>query len=202
MPDWFAHLMLATITSTCLRLDPWKRTIFFIGNVMPDLVRILVILDNVIHWEAFNIFVALPINVGSHSLLGLFAYSLFVSLFFEPALPDLQGTRGLQARVVENTGTSIKTKLVWWWHDATGRPFFLLFLGGIFHLLLDTFMWPFGSGVMWLYPLNSAWFVWSFGAWWPSTFDGILWLAPFFVAAIGVEIAILVKRKHARGGWP
>jgi hypothetical protein len=194
VPDWFAHLMLATAVSTCLRLDPWKRTLFFLGNVMPDLVRILVIADDIINSNVFYNLVSQPINAGSHSLAGVLAYSLFMSNFFEQTLPEAFNKGDLPAAMTKKPG--ILLRISRWWCGASKSPFLLLVLGGVLHLFLDTFMWPYGGGIMWLYPLNNAWFRWSFGAWWPSTFDGILWLAPFFVAAVVAELAIAFKRKR------
>jgi hypothetical protein len=186
--------MLATVASTCLRLDPWKRTLFFIGNVIPDLVRILVVAERIVQSPTFYNFVALPINSASHSLAGVLAFSLLLSLLFETTLPA--GTTGgeLHAAIAKRPG--LVARLARWWHGASRSPFFLLFLGGVVHLFLDTFMWPYGGGIMWLYPLNDAWFKWSFGAWWPSTFDGILWLSPFFAAAVVAELAITFKKKR------
>jgi hypothetical protein len=194
MPDWFAHLMLATVVSTCTRLDPWKRTLFFLGNVMPDLVRILVIADDLIHSNAFYTLVSQPINAGSHSLAGVLAYSLFISIFFEQALPEAFTKGDLPVAMAKKPGMVFRIGR--WWGGASRSPFLLLVLGGVTHLFLDTFMWPFGGGVMWLYPIDNAWFRWSFGAWWPSTFDGILWLLPFFAAAIVAEIALTIKAKR------
>ncbi|MBN2152173.1 MAG: metal-dependent hydrolase [Candidatus Lokiarchaeota archaeon] len=196
MPDWFAHLMLATVASTCLRLDPWKRTLLFVGSVMPDLVRVLVLVDSVVHSGWFYTFVALPVNTGSHTLLGLLAYSLFLSLFFEPALPAAVTGKGLGAVIGRRSVPA--ARLARWWRDASRSPFFLLFVGGVLHLFLDTFMWPYGSGIMWLYPLSDAWFRWSFGAWWPGAVDGILWLSPFFAAAVAVEVAAWARRARGR----
>ncbi len=190
--------MLATVVSTCTRLDPWKRTLFFIGNVMPDLVRILVLADTVLHSETFYAFVTQPVNVGAHSLAGVLAFSLLLSIFFEPALPaTVAGGGDLPASIAKKP--ALVVRINHWWHSASRSPFLLLVLGGVLHLFLDTFMWPFGGGVMWLYPLNDAWFRWSFGAWWPSSFEGILWLSPFFVAAVVAELAIAFKKKEKRG---
>ncbi|MEX2681686.1 MAG: metal-dependent hydrolase [Candidatus Sigynarchaeota archaeon] len=193
MPDWFAHLMLAYVVSACLRLDARKCTIFFIGNVMPDLVRIMVLADNIVHSDFLYYFIALPINTASHSLLGVFAFALFISLFFEPTLPA--GISGGNLHAINARKPVLLDHLARWWQKVSIRPFFLLIFGGIVHLLLDTFMWPYGGGIFWLYPLTDAWFRWSFGAWWPSTFDGILWLLPFFVATIACET--IFKIKHA-----
>jgi len=184
--------MLAYAVSACLRLDPRKRTLFFLGNVMPDLVRIIAIADEVLHSDAFYYFVALPINTASHSLLGVLAFALFLSLFFEPALPESVMVGDLHATIAKKP--DLVGCIARWWHGASRSPFFLLFSGGIVHLFLDSFMWPYGGGIFWLYPLQDAWFRWSFGAWWPSTFDGIIWLSPFFIAAIMAEVAFKLKR--------
>ncbi len=197
MPDWFAHLMLATVASTCLRLDARKRTLFFIGNVMPDLARIFVLADSLVHFGPLYDLVIVPINVGSHSLVGVLALSLLLSIFFEPALPTSVAGEGLQDAITKKP--VLGARIARWWHGASRSPLFLLFLGGVTHLFLDTFMWPYGGGIMWLYPLNDAWFRWSFHAWWPSTFDGILWLSPFFVAAVVAEILLKAKRTRRQG---
>jgi hypothetical protein len=196
MPDWFAHIMLATIVSTGLRLTREKRVLFFIGNVMPDLVRFLVIIPRLLNIDddAFSAMISSPINTSSHSLLGVIAYALLISIFFEPSLSAIMASP-IQSGAME--GNALKSFLAKW-KSASSSPLFLLVLGGITHLFLDTFMWPMGGGILWLYPLNQAAFRWTFGAWWPSTFDGIVVLAPFFAAALVAELALaLWKKKRA-----
>ena len=188
MPDWFAHIMLGVVLSTCLRLTREKRVIFLIGTVMPDLVRLLYLISTMIGFQSFTTLIASPLNNGAHSLLGVLAYSMFISVFFEPSLDLNQST-------VKIIGLNSFHVFVQKWQDATSKPIFLLVLGGIAHLFLDTFMYPYGGGIYWLYPLNFALFKWSFKAWWPSSIDAIITLAPFFVAALIVEYIIIVAKK-------
>jgi hypothetical protein len=122
------------------------------------------------------------------------AFSLFLSIFFEATLPAAVYDVKTRATFVTNASLLSRTKT--WWLGVSRNSCFLLFLGGVAHLFLDTFMWPFGAGLMWLYPINDAWFKWSFGAWWPGTFDGIAWLAPFFAAAVLVEILLAIRARR------
>jgi len=193
MPDWFAHLMFAMCLSTCLRLTKEKRVLFFIGNVMPDFVRLLTLLSNMVNFKSFTTLVANPLNSGSHTLLGVLAYALFISIFFEPSL-------GLGQAPLNLTGKSRGYVFLQKWQALTEKPVVVLVIGGIAHLFLDTFMWPFGGGLNWLYPLSGAAFSWSFKAWWPSSFDAIIILTPFFVAAVIAEVIIarIKKRTSSR----
>jgi hypothetical protein len=197
MPDWFAHIMLATVASTCLRLTGGKRVLFFIGNVMPDLIRFLVLIDYMLDSPAFYSLVGVPLNIGAHSLLGVLAYAILLSIFFEPTITKpvtLMPEGSLQAAITRNSGFTAAASRRW--QLLSGKPIFLLVLGGVTHLFLDTFMWPYGGGIMWLYPLEHAAFRWSFGAWWPGTLDGIVWLLPFFTAAIIFELLHFYKQRR------
>lgn len=189
MPDWFAHLMFGTCLSTCFRMTREKRVIFLIGNVMPDFVRLLSIISTTMHLLPFTTLIAIPLNNGSHSLLGVLAYSVFVSIFFESSL-ELKQT---PVNIIKAGRVHV---IMQKWQSATDKPLFLLVIGGIAHLFLDTFMWPFGGGIFWLYPLNSAVFEWSFKLWWPSSLDAIIIITPFFVAALVAELAIAVAKKR------
>lgn len=188
MPDWIAHIMFAWIISFILKIKGDKRVIFIIGNVLPDIWRFLIVFGQVLDSDALLTFIFEPINNTSHSLLGVLAYSAFLSIFF-------QDTFAKPAKAREGlTSNSIKRKISKLWPIES--PFFLLFLGGIFHLFLDTFMWPYGSlGIMWLYPLETAYFRWSFKLIWPSTYTAILFLFPFFIIEIIIEWRIKFKRK-------
>jgi len=172
-----------------------KRVLFLIGNVMPDFVRLLYLISSAINFQSFTTLIAVPLNNGSHSLLGVLAYAVFISIFFEPSLAFKQSSFKV---IKPGHGPAIVRK----WQAATEIPLFLLVIGGVAHLFLDTFMWPFGGGIYWLYPLNGAEFLWSFKAWWPSSPDAIIFLAPFFVVALIAELVMALigkskARKHA-----
>nr|MDO8111076.1 hypothetical protein [Candidatus Sigynarchaeota archaeon] len=193
MPDWFAHIMLAVIVATCLRITGAKRVLFIIGNVMPDFVRFLIIIGNALDLQTFNVLVSGPINSGSHTLLGVFAYALFISIFFDRSLAPVNPAAS--PLEIQGEHPAFARALVARWTRATDSPLFLLVAGGIVHLFLDTFMWPYGGGLYWLYPITHAAFRWSFGAWWPSTYEAIMVLAPFFIAAVVVECILVMRKK-------
>jgi hypothetical protein len=188
MPDWFAHIMLGVILSTCLRLTREKRVLFLIGTVMPDLVRLLYLISSLLDFQSFTTLVASPLNNSTHSLLGVLVYSMFISVFFEPSL-DLE--HSMESTIKVNAGHVFLQK----WQKTTSKPIFLLVLGGIAHLFLDTFMYPYGGGIYWLYPVTIAMFRWSFKAWWPSSLEAIIVLAPFFLVSLIVEFFIILAKK-------
>ena len=185
MPDWIAHLMLGWVVAVALKIGGARRVIFLIGNVIPDIVRFLNVLATMFAPSWFYAYVAHPINVGSHSILGVIAYGLFLSLFFK-----LQPERC--SRCPGGTRTIQRA-----WHRALDSPAFLLVLGGLLHLFLDTFMWPWAGGIAWFYPLLDPPFSWSFQLWWPGSINAVVTLLPFLAVAIMVEV-----RRWKRGAMP
>ncbi len=209
MPDWLAHVMLGFSVSTVMRMKGYQRVLFLIGNVLPDLVRFASIFTRFIDSTVLTKFVTFPINYGSHSILGVIVYALFLSIFFKSTLaPCLNGGTQRAGDGVQETTRIAPVQprdvLFTGFHARLApmmeKPLFLLILGGILHLFLDTFMWPWAGGVNWLYPLEGAAFAWSFKVIWPTDYDAILVLLPVTIACILVDIFIVFKEKH--GGMP
>ena len=181
MPDWIAHMFLGFTIATALRMKPKQKVVFLIGNIMPDLVRFLVIIANLVDTALLRDFIAYPINLASHSLIGVVVFSLAGSLFFERSL-------------LHENGANTKPK------QLLNSPMFLLFIGGILHLFLDTFMWPWAGGVMWLYPIDHAAAQWSFKLLWPSEFGAMVVLSIPFVIAVAYESIIWMKATSKKNG--
>lgn len=146
---------------------------------MPDFVRVFVFLDYFINVDKYYELVAYPINYASHSLVGVLALSYFLALFFDEKL------KPFESKIVEISKKNSKFYTFQQkWIEKLRSPLFLLVLGGLFHLLLDTGMWPWAGGINWLYPLNLAPFEWSFKLWWPSTPDAMIILAPILAISL------------------
>lgn len=178
MPDWLAHLMLGWTLAIVAGIRGHRRIIFLVGNVLPDLVRFLVVLGESLSLDWFNRYIAYPVNVGSHSILGVVVYSVFIGML-----------------VILPPSSLEETTKVSRWRSWLDHPAFLLFLGGITHLVLDTFMWPWAGGVPWLFPLMDPALTWSFQATWPGSLDAVLVLLPVSAGATLIEIA---SRGHGR----
>lgn len=165
---------------------------------MPDLLRLLIIFGNFFNNEFFLEFVGYPINESSHSLVGVLALSCLISIFFEESLKPTQ-LKMIKHQINENSyGFKFKLhKFQSFWKKKIKNPFFLLFLGGLFHLFLDTFMWPWAGGINWLYPFDFAMFRWSFKLWWPSSFNAIFVLFPFFIISLILKMIFhFYKKKY------
>jgi hypothetical protein len=186
MPDWLAHLMLGFIIGTALRMPGKNRFFLLLGSIMPDLVRFFGIAFTYFNWSFGITYLSNPLNTSSHSVLGVLAYALLLSVFF----PSTLGT----ASTTWNLGGA-RDK----WRWLVDRPLFLLVFGGLLHLLLDSIMWPYAGGIDWLYPLSTAPFIWSFGLMWPGTFVVDWILFPFFLAAVIVELALWERRRSSGG---
>lgn len=185
MPDWIAHLMFGTILSFILGIKKEKRIIFLIGNIMPDFLRFPVFITEFLNQDLLSEFFSFPINESSHSIIGVLALASFISIFFEDSLKPLES--GLIKHQLNSNKSGLKFKLLKFqsmWQTKIKSPFFLLFLGGIFHIFLDSFMWPWTGGINWFYPLN---FKWSFKLWWPSSFDAIILLFPIFIISLIIK---------------
>jgi len=185
LPDWIAHLMFGTILSFLLGIKGEKRIIFLIGNLMPDFLRFPIFITEFLNQDLLSEFISYPINESSHSIIGVLALASFISIFFEESLEPLES--GLIKHQLNSNKTGFKFKLDKFqsiWQTKIENPFFLLFLGGLFHLFLDSFMWPWAGGINWLYPLDFAIFRWSFKLWWPSSFDAIILLFPIFLISL------------------
>ncbi|MBD3188472.1 hypothetical protein GF325_16700 [Candidatus Bathyarchaeota archaeon] len=184
MPDWIAHLMLAFTITTVLNMEGAMRVIFLVGNVMPDLVRSITVVAEFLGNDVISAFVAYPLNVGSHSLLGVFAWSLLLSAFFQGWNdPDKASSGSAHVNAIPRK-RMLKEKI----RGIFDEPFLLFFAGGACHLFLDTFMWPFAGGIPWLFPLNQAAFIWSFRMLWPTTWHAIATIAPFFIISVAFEV--------------
>ncbi|MFX0103609.1 MAG: metal-dependent hydrolase [Candidatus Hodarchaeota archaeon] len=187
MPDWIAHIMLAWMVSFILKIKGEKRVIFVIGNVLPDVWRYLIVIGDILKSDTLLTFIFYPINNASHSILGILAYSVFFSIFFERTF---NSTTKAPVNATLKRG---KERRIRYWPIES--PMFLLFLGGIIHLFLDMFMWPYGAaGIRWLWPLSTAHFAWSFKLIWPSSYTAILFLIPFFVAELFIESWLRFKK--------
>lgn len=191
--------MFGTILSFILGIKGEKRIIFLIGNLMPDFVRFLIITD-FFNLDLLSEFISYPINESSHSIIGVLALASFVSVFFEESLKPLES--GLIKHQLNSNKSGLKFKLLKFqsmWQTKIKSPFFLLFLGGIFHIFLDSFMWPWAGGINWLYPLDFAMFRWSFKLWWPGSFDAIILLTPIFLIflILGTIIHIHKTKSHS-----
>jgi len=191
--------MFGTILSFILGIKGEKRIIFLIGNLMPDFVRFLIITD-FFNLDLLSEFISYPINESSHSIIGVLALASFVSVFFEESLKPLES--GLIKHQLNSNKSGLKFKLLKlqsMWQTKIKSPFFLLFIGGLFHLFLDSFMWPWAGGINWLYPLDFAMFRWSFKLWWPGSFDAIILLTPIFLIflILGTIIHIHKTKSHS-----
>ncbi|MHA1848971.1 MAG: metal-dependent hydrolase [Promethearchaeota archaeon] len=189
MPDWVAHLMFGMILSAIFKFKGEKRVIFLIGNLLPDFYRVMMILGNYLGLNAFIKFIAFPINVASHSLLGILFTSAFASIFFNMKAIE---EKTQEKTLAQNNATRLikqHTSLINYttWKRIQEKPFFLLFIGSFFHLFLDTFMWPWSGGIQWLYPINNADFFWSFKLVWPGDITMIIILLPFFITSSLIE---------------
>ena len=188
MPDWVAHLMFGTILSFLLGIKGGKRIIFLIGNLMPDFLRFPIFITEFLNQDLLSEFISYPINESSHSIIGVLALASFISIFFEESLEPLES--GLIKYQLNSNKSGFKFKLHKFqsvWQTKMKDPFFLLFLGGIFHLFLDTFMWPWAGGINWVYPLDFAIFRWSFKLFWPGSFDAIILLFPIFIISLIIK---------------
>jgi len=177
--------MFGTILSFLLGIKGEKRIIFLIGNLMPDFLRFPIFITEFLNQDLLSEFISYPINESSHSIIGVLALASFISIFFEESLEPLES--GLIKHQLNSNKTGFKFKLDKFqsiWQTKIENPFFLLFLGGLFHLFLDSFMWPWAGGINWLYPLDFAIFRWSFKLWWPSSFDAIILLFPIFLISL------------------
>ncbi|MHA1679936.1 MAG: metal-dependent hydrolase [Promethearchaeota archaeon] len=190
MPDWIAHLMFGSSLSPALGLHGTKRVIFLVGNLMPDFVRFLVILAGFIKQDEFLKFIAYPINNASHSILGVLFFSIFFSIFFDNHAPQIHDKN---ATSIPNQPKGKTRNLSW--KRFIEEPWFLLFTGGMGHLFLDTFMWPWAGGIMYLWPIDIATFRWSFKLIWPANTDAILFLLPIFITTSMIEVILHYKRK-------
>ena len=182
MPDWIAHLMLGTTISFLLGIKREKRVIFLIGNLLPDFAKILVFINYLLTSEFFETIVVYPINYASHSIIGVISLSSLISLFFEDRLEPSISQSLKNEYPIGNGRKFNELKIIW--QEKLRSPFILLFLGGILHLFLDTFMWPWAGGVNWLYPIDIAPLRWSFKLVWPATFDAIIFLTPIFLISL------------------
>jgi len=185
MPDWIAHLMFGIILSFLLGIKGEKRIIFLIGNLMPDFLRFPIFITEFLNLDLLSEFISFPINQSSHSIIGVLALASFISIFFEGSLEPLES--GLIKNQLISNKSGLKFKLLKFqsmWQTKIKSPFFLLFLGGILHIFLDSFMWPWTGGINWFYPLDFAMFRWSFKLWWPGSFDAIILLLPFFIISL------------------
>ncbi|MBA7503601.1 hypothetical protein ES706_02212 [subsurface metagenome] len=188
MPDWIAHLMFGTILSFILGIKKEKRIIFLIGNIMPDFLRFPVFITEFLNLNLLSIFISYPINESSHSIIGVLALASFISIFFEESLEPLEyGEIKHNLNTNKNNYKFKLNKFQSIWQTKIKSPFFLLFIGGLFHIFLDSFMWPWAGGINWLYPFDFAIFRWSFKLWWPSSFDAIILLFPIFIISLIIK---------------
>jgi len=180
--------MFGTILSFILGIKKEKRIIFLIGNIMPDFLRFLVFITEFLNLNLLSIFISYPINESSHSIIGVLALASFISIFFEESLEPLE--YGVIKHNLNTSKNNYKFKLNKFqsiWQTKIKSPFFLLFIGGLFHIFLDSFMWPWAGGINWLYPFDFAIFRWSFKLWWPSSFDAIILLFPIFIISLIIK---------------
>ncbi len=183
MPDWIAHIMFGTILSNILGIKKEKKIIFLIGNLMPDFLRFPIFITEFLNLEIISYFISYPINESSHSIIGVLALASFISIFFEKSLKPLESVEIKHQFNLNENGFKFKLlKLQSIWQTKIKSPFFLLFIGGLFHLFLDMGLWPWAGGINWLYPFDFAMFRWSFKLWWPGSYDAIILLAPVFIA--------------------
>ena len=201
MPDWIAHLMFGTILSFILGIKGEKRIIFLIGNLMPDFMRFPVFITEFLNLDLLSEFITFPINESSHSIIGVLALASIISIFFEKSLEPLE--YGEIKDLLNSNKNDFKYKLFKFqslWQTKIKSPFFLLFLGGLFHLFLDSFMWPWAGGINWLYPFDFAIFRWSFKLWWPGSFDAIILLTPIFLISLILKAIIHIHqtKNHSR----
>ncbi len=188
MPDWIAHLMFGTILSFILGIKKEKRIIFLIGNIMPDFLRFPVFITEFLNLNLLSIFISYPINESSHSIIGVLALASFISILFEESLEPLEyGEIKHNLNTNKNNYKFKLNKFQSIWQTKIKSPFFLLFIGGLFHIFLDSFMWPWAGGINWLYPFDFAIFRWSFKLWWPSSFDAIILLFPIFIISLIIK---------------
>ncbi|MCK4282438.1 MAG: metal-dependent hydrolase [Candidatus Lokiarchaeota archaeon] len=188
MPDWIAHLMFGTILSFILGIKKEKRIIFLIGNIMPDFLRFPVFITEFLNLDLLSEFFSYPINESSHSIIGVLALASLISIFFEESLESLEyGEIKHNLNTNKNNYKFKLNKFQSFWQTKIKSPFFLLFIGGLFHIFLDSFMWPWAGGINWLYPFDFAIFRWSFKLWWPSSFDAIILLFPIFIISLIIK---------------
>lgn len=188
MPDWVAHLMFGTILSFLLGIKGGKRIIFLIGNLMPDFLRFPIFITEFLNQDLLSEFISYPINESSHSIIAVLALASFISIFFEESLEPLESELIKHQLNFNKSGFKFKLhRFQSIWQTKMKDPFFLLFLGGIFHLFLDTFMWPWAGGINWVYPLDFAIFRWSFKLFWPGSFDAIILLFPIFIISLIIK---------------
>jgi hypothetical protein len=177
-----AHLMLGFAIGAALRLPGKNRFFLLLGSIMPDLVRFIAIGFTFLNWQWGMTYISNPLNTSSHSIIGVLAWALIVSIFF----PSTLGT----AKKTWHLGNVMDK-----WKWLADRPMFLLVFGGLLHLLLDSIMWPYAGGIDWLYPLSTAPFIWSFGLMWPGTFVVDWVLLPFFATAVIADYLLWKKGK-------
>jgi len=175
---------------------PRKRTLFFIGNVIPDLVRVLILANSILRSDTYYYFVALPINTATHSILACWRS--------RSSCPSSSRRHSRQAsRAVTCTRPSPRGPGSWPALPAGGTARrgarSSCSSSGCDPPVLDTFMYPYGAVSCGSTPSTMPGSSGRSAPWCPSSFDGILWLSPFFVAAVVAEILVRVKRKGRQG---
>lgn len=155
---------------------------------MPDFLRFPIFITEFLNLNLLSIFISYPINESSHSIIGVLALASFISILFEESLEPLEyGEIKHNLNTNKNNYKFKLNKFQSIWQTKIKSPFFLLFIGGLFHIFLDSFMWPWAGGINWLYPFDFAIFRWSFKLWWPSSFDAIILLFPIFIISLIIK---------------
>ena len=135
MPDWIAHLIFGTILSFILGIKKEKRIIFLIGNIMPDFLRFPIFITEFLNLNLLSEFFSYPINESSHSIIGVLALASFISIFFEESLEPLEyGEIKHNLNTNKNNYKFKLNKFQSIWQTKIKSPFFLLFIGGLFHI--------------------------------------------------------------------
>lgn len=193
MPDWITHLAFAFVIASALRLTWRARTVFFIGNVMPDFFRLLVVFfEFALPVPALMKFVVFPLNQASHSLIAVVALAGIISIFFKGSVESHAPP------VLGRESEAMQGKIKRAWRKLSGNVFFLLFIGGVCHLLLDACMWPWAGTIRWFYPLDHAWLNWGFKLFWPDDRIALVVLLPLVALAVVFEIIIHLKRERSK----
>lgn len=169
MPDWVAHICISFIVVWILgktKLDAHQEyfSIFILGSLMPDLERPFRYLFDFIF-----------VTILDSGTLNNLSQSIVCSLFH-----TLIGV------------FIIAIFLTSFFPRDNSKNIFLAFVcGGVFHLLLDSIMWPWhGQGIQWFWPLPLRF---SFHLVWPGDLSPLIISGIISLILIGIDLAVFKR---------
>ncbi|MHA1370652.1 MAG: hypothetical protein ACTSRA_13205 [Promethearchaeota archaeon] len=206
-PDWVAHLMFGYILSVIFKFKNAKRVTFLLGNLLPDVLRFLLIITDYLNQDFLTKFITQPVNEATHSIIGIIAMSALTSIFFESDLSPQGNYESIsnnnppvRISIAHGTKRVHLYRLKMSWNKLMNKPFYLLLLGSSFHLFLDMFMWPWVGVMKLFYPFIDANFSFSFKLLWPTTFTAIAFLTPFTCVFLIIEIYLRFFKMKKKPG--